>query len=329
MQDQLFPTLPVEVSAASRFDPGDSPGRNVFCLDWRHGKQAIALNGELWEDVYYEGDLIDFLREHALPLAPDVAVYLEQSFESFYTARRNEVIRFCDESGISLRVVQSRFTGHERSRRGLRDEKSDGLDALMIWEIARSGRHWKRPVVMWDGDDGEDRRAAVELRRRDRNRRLQSLRDSNYGNADAWRLREVLELARGDCPQEFRWVIWPKGKMRDTFALSVALAAETVATEGDVLTGSRGRDGFERETGLYGHGYPGIVRSNIYYHTLPFVWGQMVGWTKDDDESRRDAMGQDREGRKAAERTIRKAARWIFRTVKASRTNPAQQGGQG
>jgi len=211
-----------------------------------------------------ETRLLNWISTH-----PGYIAAIESTFESYDPVARNECITMAVEKDVQLWTYNPRTTRARRREEAARtgededDLKSDELDALWIWRTAfETPAHPKVPTA-WVPPTPEGLYDRWAL-----NYPLVAMRRSEYQNDDARRLKVALRhrlyLARYDIQQ----AMFDGRQMLDYFVLPVALVAEQVLMRG----GSR-KD-FDRRIGAYSHGYPSLIRSNIYHHRVAALVGR-------------------------------------------------------
>ena len=261
---------------------------------------------------HFKGSMMEFLAAVVLPLAPCVLA-LESTFLLYDPKQHNEFIRVARKAGVELHCYSPRLTANYNATR--RVEKSDAADATAIYRLELSTTEWAPARLV------EEREPTLAQRQ-------VAMRRSGYANADAEQMRAA--LATRPVPEDLALAICETGgrKFSGTFALSIALLAEDVAARGG------GRSEFDRLAGLHGNGFPGLVRSNFYKHTVSRVMNAQAppppglvrvnaeGKESDVDSWASYSIGlpEAAEPRKDAMRLMRRASRWIFSTVRDAGT---------
>lgn len=258
-----------------------------YYFDWSHGKVTVLKNNESLHKNYYSlFDLLDDVNEPSIFIG-------EATFESFFRdSRRNEFILRCEAEGHIILTTPNRATGRMREKLGL--EKTDENDVQAIRAIANSGTHLKVPRVFDASDPFLSVRAAA-------NKELMILRASKVripkkngvGFLKATKSEKDLFaedlIARlpdiNSIPEDI------SKYLGGTEYNKVIVAAVGVC--GKFVNSQRG---FDKLSGLYHHGYPSQIRSDLH------LWG----WSR----RLRGKPGYSLSG-------YRRALRWLFRQIKA------------
>lgn len=263
-----------------------------WAFDWgsRVGK-LVFVNIDDPAEVLYAEKLEYFIREQK-----PAALYGEATFESYEVDRYNYVLGVAHMFKVPIYTLRTSITAHVRGDR----EKDDLGDARVIAEVAKAGRvHFRTARPRGQKEEG------YSALRKKINKTLVKLRREGYPKTDP-----VLQAALNslpavvDVPQDLRSVVMRNKKFSPSFTLSYTIAARLVREIGG------NRKDFDRQTGLYGAGYPSLLRSNALHHGL----GPKLR-KKGDPAVRKERM-----------RTLRRASHWIWKVSGVCAATSAPKG---
>lgn len=219
-------------------------------IEKEHAKEIFGiLNGKIYNDF---DELFENLAEPTILIG-------EATFESFLPVRRKRVIEIAKSLGHKILTTPTRET--DRRRRILGLEKSDYVDPFVIRDLANDGKtHLKIPNFV--SEDWIEKRETA-------NQKLMIMRNTNVkvnsvkiGLKDYFAKLIVNFLPHLDgYSEETRLILGESGKKYNL----VGVAAVGVATQ--YVNNTRE---FDRLCGLYHHGYPSQIRSDLY----KWRWGK-------------------------------------------------------
>lgn len=230
---------------------------DIYYFDWSHGKVTTLKNDE--DEIVNFYSLFDLLNS----LTEPSVLIGEATFESFFRdTRRNEFIERCADEGHTILTTPNRTTGRQRDKMGL--EKNDDNDARAIRALAKSGIHLKKPRV-FDANDSfiEVQKAA--------NKELMLLRASKVrvpkkngigylkatkSNKEFFAEQLIEQLPDFDSLDGItKKCLGNQDGYNKVIVAAVGVAAKHVSS----------RQKFEKLAGLYHHGYPSQIRSDLTY----------------------------------------------------------------
>jgi hypothetical protein len=231
----------------------DDPERWA-AVDWSHKGLHLTIDGQTTLIEGGSGTLRKWLESN-----PDMQVLIEPTFESFDLAERKRVI---EQHGSRLHTVSSRWTEGERRRLGV--DKSDVQDSQVIFSARERGVHLKTPSIM----NAPDREWMVKI---------------IHGRAAGWPKEVPCLPPPKDVPEDLKVALCENSRRyKVSFVWPLVIAAQHSATRAE----------FDRFVGAYGHGYPSVLRSNLYHHRVRAMEKTL--------------------GHKTAMQIARRAARWVF-----------------
>jgi hypothetical protein len=257
-----------------------------YYFDWSHGKVTVLKNDEEDHTNYFTlFDLLNTIKEPSILIG-------EATFESFFRdTRRNEFIERAEREGHTILTTPNRATGRHRVALGY-TEKTDEIDVQVIRSIANSNVHLKVPGVFNDEDP-------FHQIRHEANRKLMLLRASKVqipkkrgdgflkgtkSQKDFYAEEIISRLPDYDTLDEDLQVsLGNKDGYNKVIVAAVGVCADFVSTQ----------RAFDKLSGLYHHGYPSQIRSDLH------LWGY----------SRR-IRGT------VPITTYRRALRWLFQAIK-------------
>jgi len=234
-----------------------------YFFDWRSGKVNVLKNHQPKEDQVVFISLDEFLDT----LTEPSIVVGETTFESYLLETRNRVIqRFVDE-GHKLLSSPNRLTGRHRRRLGYSDEdKTDEIDVHVIRDEYYNTNTFMKTPVKVNPDD-----PFIQIRI-DANRELMILRSTlvrvplKSGNG----YKKNPEKAKDIWAQEIITKLPTYGTLDDETAKALGNGTEyanvIIAAIGVCAKFATTRKEFDRLSGLYHHGYPSQIRSDLHYH---------------------------------------------------------------
>jgi hypothetical protein len=225
--------------------------RPRFGLDWggRAGK-LVAVSSVL-------GQLQEFEPESLLALIvgnPGCEIVTEAAFEAYLGQdKRDEIVRAARANNVLMLLAPTRYTRKIRALHGL--EKTDVRDAKILFEAGRKDRlHLSQAKLTSE---------MVQLDRTELTKRLVTTRRAKYEDDIARAAIALLPEASALPPRVAARLVKGKKKIKYDPLYRVVTLAETARYV--VERGGNRRD-YERWLGLSGHGYPSIMRSNLYHH---------------------------------------------------------------
>lgn len=257
---------------------------DIYYFDWSHGKVTVLKNEEEEPTNYFSlWDLLDTIKEPSTIIG-------EATFESFFRdTRRNEFITECQNRGHTLLTTPNRATGRMRDKMDL--EKTDENDVKVIRRVAKV-HHLKKPRVFVHDDPFHDVRQAA-------NRELMILRASKIqipkkngdgflkatkSQKDVFAEDIISRLPSFDSLEEdLQKCLGNKDGYNKVIVAAVGVSAKHVDTQRK----------FDKLAGLYHHGYPSLIRSDLH------LWGY--------SRRIRDVIPISK---------YRKALRWLFQTIR-------------
>jgi hypothetical protein len=251
-----------------RAPPRESGTLDTIYFDWAGGFLTCLRNNDPAPGGIFRvattSALLDSLTEPTILIS-------EATFESFDVQKRREVIERAEKEGHRWLTTPNRQTGrHRRSMGHTDDEKTDDLDVEVIRDIARTRpATLKRPSFPPFEDD------PVILSRLDANHELMLLRRTRrvVPNNSALGFKTV--TAKDDYADSLIAELPPFGSLTDVQKLAIGngkkYSKPLVAAVGKATKHSNNRREFELITGLFAHGYPSQIRSDLHHWTWRFV----------------------------------------------------------
>lgn len=260
-------------------DEDANGGENPVLLDYaegekmtRGGKKRARKDVKAFADVkdqfhtldelfdFYEGQSIDFC--------------MESTFESYEYGKKTLMMARAKRDGHRLFCTAPRMTRkHGESLEYTKADKSDYLDAYILRDMVLKGKaHLTEPKLYDPKDEFNIRRDHSRYRlmrlRRDTivqsNGTRKSKKDilaehliaqlpnySELGHFEPEGRTGILQVALGDLEE---------------YSLTIIACVFTAAQDSN-----NNRDEWERILGIYSHGYPCIMRSDIYHHQWRFL----------------------------------------------------------
>jgi len=287
-----------------------------WAFDWgsRAGKLVFVSLDDIDGAPVYSARLEDFIREYE-----PKQLFAETTFESYEVDRYNYVLDVAKMHGTAIYTLSSRTTAHRRNEIGT--EKDDLGDARLIARLALEFVNGKGTQNPGNGHASPHPftthfrlarpRGAVERTMSDLRKRLTKelvkLRREGYPKTSPVLQQALQDLPPlSEIPAEHKNTLLRGKKFSPSFAISLAIASRMVRE----MAG--GRDDFERLVGLCGTGYPSLIRSNIYHHSVGPKLRKKAG-----PQVRKERLKQ-----------LRKSARFVFSAVSkaakgAGTNNPA------
>ena len=231
-------------------------------FDWAGGKVTV-LHGDSDDIKYYPSlaALLDTLSQ------PHVIIG-EATFESFDIHLRESAIRRAARGGHMFLVTPNRLTGRHRRAMGY-EEKTDEIDVFVIRDLARTKPEvLKVPQAVHPGDV----RAAV---REAANHELMVLRRTRRMVVNRSKIGFKTVTAKDDYADRLIAELPPYVLLSETAKAAlgdgkkyskVIVAAVAMATKY-----SANRSQFDRLTGMYVHGYPSQIRSDVHHWRYRFA----------------------------------------------------------
>lgn len=235
--------------------------RSSIYFDWSMRRKIPTLLDDSNQVVDYLDlfDLLDHLKEPHRIIG-------EATFESFRLDKRRDFIDRCDAEGHILLTVPNRETARWRERAGFSAAKTPGragdLIDLQAIRMAAQHTHLKKPRILPEDDPFITKRIIA-------NRKLQKMRANT---------RPVIGPRGG--------VSWTDEK--EDYALEKIASLPPFCQLGPVKRAALGQDQnysrvitaavgvaaevaedvkeFDRLAGLYAHGYPSQIRSDLMFH---------------------------------------------------------------
>ena len=237
-----------------------------------HVINESANDGELPTSVKDEKALADVMKYPDLDammndLKVPTEIIGESSFESFNLERRQHFIDRADREGHVLKSTCNRETGRHRRLCGFpkKSDKTDMIDVYVIRHKAtETSAHLKAPRIHNPNDPLilKHKAANEDLMRLRRSKTLRISKRSKNGfvmdpDKDLLALKIIKELPLyKSLDEELRFALGNGDKYSKSFVACIYVAAKR----------SNSRREFENICGLYAHGYPCMIRSDIYMH---------------------------------------------------------------
>lgn len=242
---------------------------DTIYFDWGGGKITTLRNSE--EEIRYFpscDSLLDSLTEPTILIS-------EATFESFDVNKRIEVIEKARKAGHIWRTTPNRLTGRHRRSMGI-DDKSDEIDVGVIRNLAKTRPEvLKIPNVRLGTDPLviglEEANAELMLLRRTRNMvpnksklgwKVVSAKDE-YADKLIALLPSTSSLTNIQVDVLCGSLAKPTSKPKYSKPLIAAVGKATK------YASSRGE--FEHYTGLFVHGYPSQIRSDVHHWSWRFA----------------------------------------------------------
>jgi len=222
-----------------QLDPFRRDRRPLVAFDWSMKGVHVTFDG----DSVMEGSTVEAIMEDH----PPHRIALEATFESFNLDERLRALGALRSAGHEVYGIRPINTA--RVRNGLGWEKTDTIDARVIWHMAtNTSRHFSplRPGVVAEFQERMDalRSEYMDVRRMDGKT---ILADEARAILTPWK----------DLPDELRAAAGASG-----YTNSLAASVYFLATR------TSGRKEFEMAAGLHGSAYPTIFRSELMHHSF-------------------------------------------------------------
>lgn len=279
--------------------------RHLYAVDWSGKGIEVTDNGT---DVTHYDSLEAFLPT----IADGSAVVIESTFHSFEKTKRHEAINHCAERDIVLLVLNPRATELWRRLHG-RIEKTNENDVRAIYAIVREGVAFLKVPVCRCADCMEGDTAFEAFIAKREEVAFELIRHRYSGTYDVLLQRAEKyfgtpkDLRKAD--PELHAILCDGTHWRKPATVTVVVAGEAATS----------RNEFERLLGLYSHGYPSIMRSNMMYWTLGNLYnrtGKALGLEKEEYHNDPRPM-------KDARRNFRRQLRKAYHIIKQGKSNPA------
>jgi len=273
----------------------------VFGIDWGQGKKLTVYDGiNVWSS---EKDLKTFIQEYSPCL-----IVIEPTFESYVRRLHNEVIREAQNLGSQIWTLPTRKTARERLNRNI--EKSDENDAKLIYTL------WDEKPSLYQGVYFAPARLWEDEAESTRIERIEMLRRRGWPKEGTSEFSQWLPL-KEETPDFVKHTCGDGKKLSEAFVLPL------IATALDVIESGGNRDDFDRKVGMYGHGYPSLMRSHCYHHRLGALRLRALKKSSSDKKLNRGNLKSvnDSATRKEEMRSLRRATRWFFWHVKQKVSN--------
>ena len=256
-----------------------------YSCDWGHGNKCVFYDGVLILDSAPK-NVRDFLKANS-----PCILYIESAFESYHNETYNETLKLANSLGSQIFTISSRKTDRLRRVQGL--EKSDTVDAVLIWEIAHSNYHLKTPT-------SRVLRRLGRLEKANNDRRAFDYTDSN----PSW-----IE-AKNCLPSYASLEPWMQDVLGDGKKYAAGFVTPIVQCALSVLDNGGNRDDFDKLLGTYAHGFPSYTRAAIFNKAngrISSLVRRDIKAGLDEEESLKNRMRQ-----------VRKATRFIFNQASAT-----------
>ncbi len=267
------------------------PNLEAYFIDWKSGKLNIVKGSSQKQSIM--SNLPQFLEKHG---KSPIIIIMESSFESYLLEDKDAFILRCRAEGHIFKLTSSRSTAWKRKANGFeKDEKSDKLDAFMIRQVAIDGGHLKTPLLSSECDNTHINdvrkvgcrilmllRASEDLQLKKRGRGYSKNPPSQK---DQWAIELIRRLPEYTSIDTTLQLALGDGETYNDIVLPAVAMASLC---------SKNQKEFDKICGLYSHGYPSQIRSDLHFHCWRRVQGK-VTWTQ-----------------------FRKSLRWLFHQFKAA-----------
>lgn len=225
--------------------------RPRFGLDWggRDGKLvAVTQSGDRYLETE-PANLLAFINANR-----GCEIVLEAAFESYLgQSKRDEIVLAARANDVLLLVAPTRYTRKIRSLHGL--DKTDLRDAKILFDAGRKDRlHLSRAKLTSE---------MVQLDRTELTKRLVASRRMKYQDDIAQQAIALLPAPTAIPARAAARLCKGIRKVKYDPLYRVVTLAETARYVHE--RGGTRRD-YERWLGLCGHGYPSLMRSNLFHH---------------------------------------------------------------
>lgn len=210
-----------------------------YSCDWGSGSKCVFFDGENIVSTQYKR-VADFIR-HSSPCT----IYIESAFESYDNNLYNSTLKLADELGTEIYTISARKTDRLRREKGL--EKSDETDAKLIWEIANSNYHLKRPQQ-------RSIRRTSRLEKANNDRRAFGYTNDNPSWAEA----------KTYLPDYSSLVPWLQDILGDGKKYASGFVTPIIQAALQILDDGGNRNDFDKLIGTYAHGFPSYQRASIF-----------------------------------------------------------------
>lgn len=242
---------------------------DTYYFDWAHGKVDVLRNDEAEVVTYPSLDaLVDTIPRPSLIIG-------EATFESFWReTNRNDFIRRCQREGHDLRTVPNRATGRWKLKKYPPEDYPeyyrqnakfpDDFAVDLIRSIHRDGVHLKKPRIFDPNDPKIEQREVA-------NRELMILRNTKqYKIGKRGQRLKTMESAKDRFANElisflprYRDLLWVR---QVALGNGKEYAKVIVAAVGVATKHSKTKQEFDWLSGLFHHGYPSQIRSDLHLH---------------------------------------------------------------
>jgi hypothetical protein len=253
---------------------------SLYAADWSSNKPLPLVTRKDGELILV--GMFPWLSLLIASLKPGDVLAIESTFESYLPTKHNEAIDQAALLGVEIVMISPRATANYRKTRGI-EKTSDVVDAEIIYIIAHESSYETAKPRRWD-----------IIQEPTLAQQLVTTRKSCYENEAGVRAADRLD----------------RFGLEDSAINKVA----AVVAEAVIVMGG-GRKDFEKEMGLYAHGYPSQARALFMRDALATQVNRAVGgdgWMK-----MKGKLGQYPAERKAALKSNRRLMRMIFQKVKA------------
>ena len=225
--------------------------RPRFGLDWG-GRDGKLVAVTLIDGRYIETEpesLLAFIQSN-----PGAEIVTEAAFEAYLgQAKRDEIVQAARDNDVLLLLAPTRYTRKIRALHGL--EKTDLRDAKILHDAGLKDRlHLSRAKLTSE---------AVLLDRTELTKRLVASRRQKYQDETAKQAVALLPEPTAVPPRVAARLCKGIRKVKYDPLYRVVTLAETARY---VLERGGNRRDYERWLGLSGHGYPSLMRSNLFHH---------------------------------------------------------------
>jgi hypothetical protein len=244
---------------------------DTIYFDWGGGKLTTLKNDE--DEIRYFPScdkLLDSLTEPTYIIS-------EATFESFDVSRRIKVIEKAKRAGHIWKTTPNRLTGRYRRGMGI-DDKSDEIDVTVIRSLAKAHPEvLKSPNVRLDTDP-----LVIGLKQVNDElmvlRRTQAMVESKRSKL-GWKIVSAKDvyadeiiafLPDSSTLTDIQHIVLcgtPSNKSKPVYHYSRPL----IAAVAKATKYAKSRKEFEHYTGLFVHGYPSQIRSDVYHWSWRFA----------------------------------------------------------
>lgn len=227
-------------------------------IDWSKKNLTFLWNNDDRKNETFSFDtLMDHLTE------PSVLI-CETTFESYDLERRAAVAARAEREGHILLTTPNRLTGRERRAMGYGDQKTDEIDAHAIRHLAQRNPAGLKRVRIRSADD------PLVTKLHEVMAEMQQLRVKTVDRKSRSKLGFARDSLKTIYAKKLIKHLPTYKTLTDTQKVAlgngVGYSPAVVAAIGKATKHARTRKEFDHFSGLFVHGYPTQIRSDLMFH---------------------------------------------------------------